>query len=192
VRPPPALIRLAAVLTLSALVATLNPADHVGASVFYSKDEAFALVFPESTAVEPVTAFLTDAQVAAVKQRTGVALESQLFTYYVGRTGDDVLGYAVIETHIVRTLPETFLVVLTPGGTLDRVILLAFYEPPEYMPPQRWLTQFTGRDLEGSGWRLGRDLHGITGATLTARAVPQALRKILILYELVMRPPRPR
>jgi hypothetical protein len=177
---------------MSALVVTVSPGDHAGAGVLHSKDEAFALAFPESTVVEPVTAFLTDAQVAAVRHRTGVAMESQLFTYYVGRKGTDVLGYAVIETHIVRTLPETFLVLLTPGGTIDRVILLAFYEPPEYLPPQRWLEQFAGRDLERSGWRLGRDLHGISGATLTARAVPQALRKILVLYELVMRPPGPR
>jgi len=157
------------------------------AEVFHAKDEALALAFPEATAVTPRHAFLTEAQVRAVRERAGVDLESRLFSYYVGRRHEDVLGYAVIDTHTVRTLPETFLAVLTPDGKVSQVILLAFYEPKEYMPPARWLDQFTGRRVEGA-WRLGRDLHGLSGATLTARAVPQALHKILVLYEVAIRP----
>jgi hypothetical protein len=116
-----------------------------------------------------------------------VDLDSRLFTFYTARRGDSVVGYAVIDTHTVRTLPETFLAVLTPEGAVDQVILLAFYEPKEYMPPPRFLEQFKGRGLTGT-WRVGRDLHGISGASLTARAIPQALRSILALYDVVIRP----
>lgn len=175
-------VRLAGLLAFVLAVA----APHADAEVFYAKDEALALAFPDTNAIEAETVFLTDEQVAAVRAQVGVELDSHLFTYYVARRGDAVLGYAVIDTHTVRTLPETFLVVLGPEGTISRLMLLAFYEPREYMPPQRWLTQFEGRDLTGSGWRLGHDIHGISGATLTARALPQALRKILALYRLVI------
>ena len=158
---------------------------------YYSKDEALALAFPDADAIHPKSAFLTEAQAAAVAKRTGTKPESLLFSYYVGERDGQVVGYAVIDTHIVRTLPETFLAVLTPEGTVKQLILLAFYEPPEYQPSERWLAQFQGRALTGAGWRLGHDIHGISGATLTARAIPEALQKVLLLYELVMAPAAP-
>jgi hypothetical protein len=102
-----------------------------------------------------------------------------------------LLGYAVIDSHIVRTLPEAFMAVLGPDGTVQRVVLLAFYEPPEYRPPERWLRQFEGRRLDTDGWRVGRDIHGISGATLTTHALRDAVRKITALHAVVMSPPRP-
>ena len=177
-------------VSLPAVLAVLAAAmltRHSRAEVFYARDEALALAFPDDTAVESKTAFLTAAQVAAVKERAGLESDSPLFHYYVGRREGAVVGYAVIETHVVRTLPETLLIVLTPDGVVERVTLLAFYEPREYMPSTRWLAQFNGRKGRDGGWRVGHDVHGITGATLTANAASQAMRKILVLYELVMR-----
>jgi hypothetical protein len=82
--------------------------------------------------------------------------------------------------------------VLDPGGSITRVLLLAFYEPPEYRPPDRWLAQFSGRrEGDGRDWRVGRGVHGLSGATLTAHAVSDALHRILVLYDLVIRPGRP-
>jgi hypothetical protein len=178
--------RVAIATVLAALCGGWIPTP-VAAEAFYAKDEALQLAFPGTADVQSRTIVLTDAQAAAVKNRGGVDLDSRLFTFYTARRNGSVVGYAVIDTHTVRTLPETFLAVLTPEGTVEQVILLAFYEPKEYMPPPRWLEQFKGRGIAGS-WRVGRDLHGISGASLTARAIPQALRKILALYDIVIRP----
>jgi hypothetical protein len=177
-------VSLVAVLVVlgAAMLATRSRAE-----VFYARDEALALAFPDDTAIESKTVFLTAAQVAAVKARAGLDLDSPLFHYYIGRREGAVVAYAAIETHVVRTLPETLLIVLTPDGVVERVTLLAFYEPREYMPSARWLGQFNGRKGHEGGWRVGHDVHGITGATLTANAAAQALRKTLVLYDLVMR-----
>lgn len=179
--------RIATATLLAALSAVCAPAA-ADAGAFYAKDEALRLAFPDAPEVQPRTVILTDAQAVAVKDRAGVDLDSRLFTFYTARRDDQILGYGVIDTHTVRTLPETFLAVLTPDGRVDQVLLLAFYEPKEYMPPPHWLEQFKGRTLSGT-WRVGRDLHGISGASLTARAIPQALRKILALYDIAIRPP---
>lgn len=156
-----------------------------GAVVYLAKDEALATAFPAGTTVEKRTVFLSDAQVAHLKG-LGVELESKMFTFYRGLRGSELVGYAVIDSHTVRTLPEAFMAVLRPDGVIDRVVMLAFYEPPEYAPRESWLTQFKGRKA-GDGFRLGRDVHGITGATLTANAIAVSLRKITALYGLVMR-----
>lgn len=171
-------------LAALAVVATVGSS---GAEVFHAQDEALALAFPNAE-VTKRTVVLTDAQVAAVETRGGEAPESKLFTWWTGRRDGVIVGHAVIDSHVIRTLPEVFMAVLTPDGAIDRVIVLAFYEPPEYAPPARFLTQFAGRRLAGPGWRLGRDLDGISGATLTARAMRSGLRKILALHDVVIRP----
>jgi Na+-translocating ferredoxin:NAD+ oxidoreductase subunit G len=157
-----------------------------GAEVYLAKDEALAVAFPAGTTVDKRTAFLTDAQLADLKA-AGVELDSKMFTYYRGLRGSEVVGYAVIDSHVVRTQPEAFMAVLRPDGTIERVVMLAFYEPPEYAPKENWLAQFQGRKAGESGFRLGRDVHGITGATLTSNAIAGSLRKIAALYGLVMR-----
>lgn len=169
------------------LLLVLGAAPAASAEVYYARDEALALAFPAGTTVEPRTAFLTDAQAAALGTDTAA---SKLFTYYRGVHDGRVIGYAVIDSHIVRTLPEAFMAVLKPDGSVDRVVMLAFYEPPEYAPAERWLEQFAGRRHHpaGDGWRVGRDVHGISGATLTANAMADAMRRIVLLYELVIRP----
>jgi hypothetical protein len=156
--------------------------------VLHSREEALALAFPGGTTLESVTVVLTDAQADEVKALAGVELESKLFSYHRGMRDGRLVGYAVIDSHNVRTLPEAILVVLSPDGEVERVVILAFHEPQEYRAPDRWLEQFAGRRLETDGWRVGRDLHGISGSTFTTNAIRNAVRKIAALHTVVMKP----
>ena len=97
-------------------------------------------------------------------------VDSKLVTFYAGQKAGQTLGYAFIETNVVRTLPETFLIVLSPQGVVQKLFVLAFYEPEEYLPPERWLRQFDQKTL-GPALQIRRDIHGIAGSTLSARAV---------------------
>lgn len=183
--------RRVAVGALAALAVLGLAAPRVRAGALLATDEALATAFPGAS-VERKTAFLTDAQVAAVRERTGRAPDSKLFAYYEARRDGRIAGWAVVATHVVRTLPEAFLVVLAPDTTVQRVLMLAFYEPPEYRPPDRWLEQFAGRsDDDAKGWRVGRGIHGLTGATLTAHAVTGGIREILAIFRQVHGAPAP-
>jgi hypothetical protein len=170
------------------MAALLAVGGRAHAEALLAKDEALALAFPAAQ-VSVQTVFLTEEQARAVKERTGQEPPSKLFTFYTARRDGTTVGYGVIETHVVRTLPEAVLVVLSPAGAIDRILMLAFYEPPEYRPPDRWLQQFQGRTAgDGRDWRVGRDVHGLTGATLTAHAMTDALRRISVMFDLVIRP----
>jgi hypothetical protein len=184
--PRPARPSLRPLATALLLVAVAGPAAEGRAEALLARDEALALAFPGAR-TESQTVFLSEAQLATLRDRMGKDPPSKLFTYYTARRDGAVVGYGVIETHVVRTLPEAFLVVLSPAGAIERVLMLAFYEPPEYRPSDRWLEQFEGRAAHGEhGWRVGRDVHGITGATLTAHAVTDALRRIVLEFALVL------
>ena len=74
---------------------------------------------------------------------------------------------------------------------IERVEILAFSEPPEYIPRGKWYAQLVGRTLDDE-LDLKRGIKGVTGATLTARATVRAARRILALDEVIFRAEEPR
>ena len=167
-----------AILALVLLVCSVMEA---GAAVFHSKEAALRLAFPEAESVEARTIFLAPGEIRRIEDLAQSRLESRLVTVYVGRKAGGVLGYAFIETHVVRTMPETVLIVLTPEGRVRAVHVLAFHEPLDYLPSSRWLGQFAGCRLTPY-LRVGREIHGISGATLSSRAISDAVRRLLAIY----------
>ena len=165
-----------------ALALPSAPAD---AKVFYSRSEALEIAFPEADRIEDEVLVLDDAQAGEIQSLAHSELESRLVRVYRGFKGDLLLGYAFIDVHNVRTLPEAFLVVLSPGGEVRSLRVLAFHEPLEYMPNERWYDQFEEKSLS-QPMRLGRDVHGIVGATLSARATTRGVRRALAFYQVVL------
>jgi Na+-translocating ferredoxin:NAD+ oxidoreductase subunit G len=151
-----------------------------------TQDEALALAFPNATSIDRRTAFLTDAQLAAVRGAAGrdVDVSQQVITYYVGLAGDRILGYAYFDAHRVRTMPEVLMVTVTPDATVGRIEILSFSEPPEYRAPAGWLRQFPTRRLTPD-LSVRRAIPNITGATLTSRAVTSAVRRILAVHQVI-------
>lgn len=167
--------------TLAALGLLTGPA---AATVFHARDEALRLAFPDGERVEARDLFLTPEQKSQVEHNAGAALESSLVTVYVGHKEGRVVGYAFFDTHVVRTMPETFLIVAKPSGEVAATYLLAFYEPLEYSPSARWLDQFTGRSLTDDVV-VGRGIAAITGSTLSSRAVTASVRRALALFSVL-------
>ncbi len=167
--------------------ALLLSAPAATADVYMSKKEGLASAFPDADGIERDTFLLTDAQVTTVEKLAGSAPSSRIVTFHRGMRGGEVQGFAFVDIHEVRTLPEALMVVLTPTGEIRMVRLLAFHEPEEYKAPDRWLEQFEGKSLS-PGLRLKREIHGITGATLTSVAVTRSVRRALALYRILLRP----
>ncbi|HEY8122464.1 MAG TPA: FMN-binding protein [Myxococcota bacterium] len=168
------------------LAAVLLLASGARGDVFASAAEALAAAFPGAR-VEKRAVLLDDAQVRAVEQRAQAKLESRIATLYTAwREGREV-GYAFIDVHQVRTLPEALLVVISPEGRVVQTRMLAFHEPQDYLPPARWLKQFEQREL-APDLRVGGSVHGIAGATFSTRAVTNSVRRALALYEVLRAP----
>ena len=171
--------RAAALLTAAMLVA--EPAH---ATVYASQAEALADAFPDAERIERRSFALGEAQAAEVERLAGAPLESRLVTLHTAYRGADPLGHAWIDVHVVRTLPEALLVVLRPDGSVRSVRVLAFYEPSEYQPPERWLAQFEGK-RPGEPGALGR-VHAVAGSTLSSRAATRSVRRALALHQVLV------
>jgi hypothetical protein len=167
--------RLARVLLVGLLAA-----GAASARVLLSVDEALALAFPGAT-IERHTVFLTEAQRARAGQLAGARLASAIVHPYVARRDGAEVGTAYFDSHLVRTLQETVMVVVAPDGRVARVEVLAFDEPPDYLPRTEWYRQFDGRPLDAE-LDLRRSIRPVTGATLTARSTIDAVRRVLALH----------
>jgi hypothetical protein len=156
------------------------------ASQEMTQEQALRLAFPQAARVERRTAYLDESHLDQARALAGrdAEIASTVVSYYVGFDGDRVLGAAYFDAHRVRTLPEVLMIVVDPAGRLRRVDLIRFAEPPEYGPPVRWLAQFLGRVLDDD-LSERRGIAGITGATLTTRAVTRAARRVLALHEVI-------
>ena len=159
-----------------------------------TQEQVLRLAFPPGARVERRTAYLDESHLERARALAGreAEIESTVLSYYVGYDGDRPLGTAYFDAHRVRTLPEVLMIVVDPAGRLERVELVRFAEPPEYAPPARWLGQFLGRVLNDD-LSERRDIAGITGATLTTRAVTRAARRVLALHRVIdpLGTPRP-
>jgi hypothetical protein len=173
---------------LAAALLGLATAAPAGGEVFYSQKEALELAFPDADRVEKRSELLDESHAREIEQLAQAELPSRLVTLYTGYRGEALLGHAVIEIHTVRTQPEAFLVVISPEGRVRSIRVLAFYEPREYLPPERWFRQFEGRALDDR-LRLEGEIHGIAGSTLSSRAVTAGVRRALALYRVLAAPP---
>ena len=144
-----------------------------------TRDEALAAVFPGAV-VEAHRVFLTEQQMAEIADRAGVELESGLVARYVATRGDTVMGRAYVDTHVVRTKRESLLISLEADGSVKRIDVTAFLEPPDYLAPERWLRQYDRRRLDDD-LALQRAIRPIAGATLTAGAANAAVRRVLAI-----------
>jgi len=162
----------------------LVPGSLLG-QVYLTRDEALKLYFPEALSVERKTVFLTDQQVDLIQSRARAKVESKVLTYYIGRDAAGVQGYAFFETQTVRTMPETYLVVVEPDSSVRAVEVLAFYEPEDYLPPKRWLGLFRNKTLRDDLW-LKRGVHNIVGATISAQSITDGVRRILATFEVAV------
>jgi Na+-translocating ferredoxin:NAD+ oxidoreductase RnfG subunit len=166
-----------------ALAVAAAAAGALRAKVFLTMDEALELAFP-GCAVESHTVYLTESQLARARELAGVEIAGAMVRPYVARCDGRAAGAAYFDTHRVRTLPETLMIVVGADGTLGRVEMLAFREPEDYIPRDTWYDQFTGERLD-SELSLKRGIRGVTGATLTARATTDAVRRVLALDRVI-------
>ncbi len=163
----------------SALAAAATAAAAAPAEGAPAKDEAVVRgLFPGAERVQARDVLLSDELVTRIERLARARVKERLVTFYTASKGGAPLGYAVIHSHVVRTKRETFAIAFEPDGRIRKITILAFLEPPEYRPSDRWLAQ-----LEGKGPKdrlaVGDDLAPISGATLSARGIAEESRWLM-------------
>lgn len=169
-----------------AMVAIAAP-EHADAKVFASQNQALREAFPDATRISRDSRLVLRKELVSLQSLTGQDDLPRVVVLYTAWRDEELLGFAHIDVHNVRTKPEAFLVVLRPDGTVRSVRVLAFHEPLDYLPTDRWYAQFEGRNREDR-LRVGGDVHGVVGATLSTRAAADGVRRMLAYWQVLLVP----
>lgn len=156
------------------------------AKVFHSRQEAVKIAFPDADKVQSRAIILTAEQQQQIERLAAIPLESKLVTVYTASKGTSIIGYGFIDTRIIRTLPGSFLVALSATGEVKTLMAVAFHEPEEYLPTERWFKQFEQKPLSPE-LQVYKGIQGIGGATLSSQAVTNAVRKALAVHQLLLK-----
>ena len=151
--------------------------------VYFTEQEALAKVFGDADRGVRHTWIPTDEQRGDLEQQLGVAVTEESFAAWRGRDGDKDLGWALVLEEKGRFKPITFMVHVRPDGRVGLVLVMVYRESRgDGVKRQRFLKQFRDKDLDDP-LRLNRDVVGLTGATLSSRAISHGVRKALVLVE---------
>ena len=152
------------------------------AKSYQTQQQAIAAAFP-SLQAERKTLFLNKEQTERIEKLARTNVGSRVVSYYVSRSTSGVSGVAFFDRQIVRDMPVTFMVAVKASGEVDRVEILAFDEPEDYLPPLRWLQLYRARRLNDD-LMIGRSIPHITGASLTSQAMNDGVRRALATFEI--------
>jgi len=89
-----------------------------------------------------------------------------------------IAAQAWFDLRKVRSKGQDLMVVVDKQGKVERIVVCRFDEPQDYRPSEKWYEQFVGEGLDDD-LQLGKDIHAVSGATMTARATTAAVREIL-------------
>ena len=148
-----------------------------------TREEALASAFPDASVADE-RIFLTDEQAERIEAISRVDLSGKLYARYVVSRNGMVVGRAYIDTHQVRTKKESLLVSLDASGRVQRIDVTGFLEPPEYIAGPSWMRQFYDKPLDGD-LAIQRSIRPIAGATLTAYAISEAIRRVMAMDQVL-------
>jgi hypothetical protein len=177
-------LRQALSLFLAVFVMTQSRAAQ--GEVILAQDEAMEVAFGAGAEISTQTKLISSEQKSAIEELAQTKLSSSFFQYYQGKRNGELLGYAVIDSRIMRTNLAVFMVVLSKDLVVQKVVLLAFNEPSEYQPTDNWLKQLEGaksiRDLVP-----GQGLAPIAGSTLTVNGLSDGVRAVRASVEVLLK-----
>jgi Na+-translocating ferredoxin:NAD+ oxidoreductase RnfG subunit len=162
---------------------TVMMAVSLSAGKLPGADEAVRQLL-DGDSYERETLLLTASEKAVSAETSAQEDISALVTRYVVRDASGVIGYAYLDKHLVRTLPQTIMVAVDEEGALVGIRVLAFREPSEYMAKEGWLGRFHGKTVDDE-IRMKKNIDGMTGATLTSRAVTQCARRTMAIHRIL-------
>ena len=151
-----------------------------------SVDEVIKSSFAGVSIIEPKQIILTQKQFSQVQSRAKAAVRTKIYRYYDIKSKSERLGYAVLIARKVRGKKATVLFVFDNAGTLKFTEIMAFGEPPEYIPNKTWMDQLQNQ-APSAILTVGKDIPTISGSTLSARSITEAARVARAIYETVLK-----
>jgi len=163
------------------LVLMLTQASAFGQLLLKPAD-AIKAAYPTATSSKKQAILLTNAQASKVQKLTKKKLKSKIFTFYLIKKDKKVVSYAGLYTNKVRSKTGTYIVFINPNGKIDSIEIVAFNEPPEYIPKKRWLKLFNEKTINDN-IKVKESIPNLSGATMSANSTSDTAKLMLAVWK---------
>jgi Na+-translocating ferredoxin:NAD+ oxidoreductase RnfG subunit len=154
---------------------------------YLSISQAQKLCFPQATRFEEKTFRLTTEQIREIEKRsrTKAAPSSRAWLAY---ETNKLAGVMFLDHVIGKHEFIDYVVAISADGEVQHVEILEYRESyGGEIRGTKWRAQFRGKTARDP-LRLGSDIYNISGATLSCRHVTEGVKKLLAIFEVVVRP----
>lgn len=153
------------------------------AEVFLSEEEAVKLMFPKSERIKKELLKVPADKKTAIEERIGWKFPEDSFEVYIGETGTQVDGYALVQNTIGKHKPMTYMVGVDGHGRVSNVELLVFREARgSEVRTKRFNVQYEGKTVLDPV-RINKDIINISGATMSVRSISAGVKRVLVLVD---------
>ncbi len=164
------------------LISILLASASLYAQLLLKPDEAIKAAYPESTSKQKKAILLTKDQATEVQHLTKQKLESKIFTFYLIKKDEEIIAYAGLYTNKVRSKTGTYMTFISPEGKINSIEVIAFNEPPEYTPKERWLKLFNEKGIDDN-IKVKESIPNLSGATLSAFSAANTAKLLLAVWK---------
>jgi len=161
----------------------LTEQEMTHADVYLTEDEALKMMFPKSERIRKDVIRLTSEKKTEIEERIGWKFPEESFEVYIGETGAQIDGYALIQNTIGKHKPMTYMVGIDKTGHVLNVELLVFREARgSEVRTKRFNVQYEGKTVSDPV-RLNKDIINISGATMSVRSMTAGIKRGLVLVD---------
>ena len=153
------------------------------AEVFMSEEEGVKIMLPKSERIRKDVIKLSPETKSHIEERIGWKFPEQSFEVYIGETGTQVDGYALVQNTIGKHKPMTYMVGIDNKGQVSDVELLVFRESRgSEIRQKRFNAQYEGKTVNDPV-RINKDIINISGATMSVRSMSAGIKRVLVLVD---------
>jgi hypothetical protein len=153
------------------------------AEAFMSEEEGVKIMLPKSEHIRKDVIKLSPEKKAHIEERIGWKFPEQSFEVYIGETGTQIDGYALVQNTIGKHKPMTYMVGIDNKGQVSDVELLVFRESRgSEIRQKRFNAQYEGKTVNDPV-RINKDIINISGATMSVRSMSAGIKRVLVLVD---------
>ena len=94
---------------------------------------------------------------------------------------DSTIHYAFLDNTLGKSMPITFLQIVTDKGVINHTEVIKYREAyGGEIQNKNWLKQYLGKHMH-SNFKIGREIHAISGATISVNSLNKSIQKLLLL-----------
>jgi len=158
----------------------------LSAEVLISPVDAMKQSYGNDAVIVKKNMLLSKTQASKIQKSSKTKLDSKIFRVFKATKESKLLGYGILVNKKVRSKNAVVIYFISNKSVLKSIEVIAFNEPIEYLPSDKWNSQFEDVGTDKM-LRVSKEIPTITGATLSARSITDGSRVAFAFYNEVLK-----